>query len=338
MGKNLFHREGRDMSMELTLAFSEQSLRVLQESPAGQHFLHMWKERGHSCQLRDSSILKPETKMLNDNHTIKILLTDQPACIPEAKEQGMCVCGFGIASSFPNADVVFEDVEALSVRYLEMMACHVYGEPYTIGACDSFILRESRMEDFEPLFEMMEEAGIPMFEFESASPIGDVSGRPSEPLETDDKAANDEPDDEPHLEEAKESPPETMKLHRTVNLKKFNMRIAFETYIHSQYKFYGYGLWTLEDGDGEVAGWCGFSQRCEHPDLGYVIEASHRRKHMAFRACTMALDYAKEELGMIRVLLYTDKTNTPSINLAKKLGFKWLSEDAKGCITFSKLL
>lgn len=97
-----------------------------------------------------------------------------------------------------------------------------------------------------------------------------------------------------------------------------------QDYIKHVYGFYGYGLWTiLLKETGEIIGRAGLSVRpgCELPELGYVIDVKKQRQGYAYEACLAILHYAKEELAFDGVQALTDKNNTASENLLKKLGF-----------------
>ena len=87
---------------------------------------------------------------------------------------------------------------------------------------------------------------------------------------------------------------------------------------------YGYGLWrvALSDSD-EAIGICGILKRdsLPHPDLGYAILTRHCGHGYAREVASATLAYAREQLGIARVLAITALENPASIKLLEKLGF-----------------
>ena len=96
-------------------------------------------------------------------------------------------------------------------------------------------------------------------------------------------------------------------------------------YIREQYGFYDYGIWTVEDAvNGKVVGRAGFTPGCS-PDcleMGYLIREEYRHKGCGMEVCSAILRYAREKLGVSKILLLTDRENLSSIRLAQKLGFR----------------
>ena len=89
---------------------------------------------------------------------------------------------------------------------------------------------------------------------------------------------------------------------------------------------HGFGLWrvALTDSD-EAIGICGVLKRdsLPHPDLGYAMLARHCGHGYAHEAASATLAYAREQLGMGRVLAITALENPASIRLLGKLGFQF---------------
>lgn len=87
---------------------------------------------------------------------------------------------------------------------------------------------------------------------------------------------------------------------------------------------HGYGLWrvALTDSD-EPIGICGILKRdsLPHPDLGYAILTRHCCHGYAHEAAQATLTYAREQLGVGRILAITALENPVSIRLLGKLGF-----------------
>ena len=103
-------------------------------------------------------------------------------------------------------------------------------------------------------------------------------------------------------------------------------RDILKAYAEKVYGFYGYGMWGMYDrGSGELIGRIGFAP-CERgdegPEFGYLVRADYRNQGLGTEAGRAVLDFARDELGMTKVLLYTEKANTASEALAERLGFQ----------------
>lgn len=95
-------------------------------------------------------------------------------------------------------------------------------------------------------------------------------------------------------------------------------------YIEKVYGFYGYGMWTVLEKEGNaVIGRAGIIWRegYDLPELGFVIGVPWQGKGYAFEVCEAILDYAKEELSMERVQALVRPGNEKSLRLCEKLGF-----------------
>lgn len=97
-------------------------------------------------------------------------------------------------------------------------------------------------------------------------------------------------------------------------------------YIDNQYSFCEYGIWAvIEKSSGKIIGRAGLSTRpqLEDIELGYVIAREYRNKGYAKRACKIALKYAKDELGIEKVVAVTNPHNDASIKVLSGMGFAW---------------
>lgn len=98
-------------------------------------------------------------------------------------------------------------------------------------------------------------------------------------------------------------------------------------YIENMYGIYGYGLWAviLKD-SGRIIGIAGIEHRDIEDvtvrELGYMISGKYQKKGYGYEAANAVLEYARE-YGIDDMVVYINKKNTPSINLAHKLGFKY---------------
>lgn len=100
-------------------------------------------------------------------------------------------------------------------------------------------------------------------------------------------------------------------------------------YMEKVYTFYGYGIWTVTEREsGAVIGRAGFSWRegYEEPELGFIIGVPWQGKGYAGEVCRAVLYYgwAALEFGAVQVMV--EPGNLPSLNLCKKLGFRYKEE------------
>lgn len=110
----------------------------------------------------------------------------------------------------------------------------------------------------------------------------------------------------------------------------FYDRELLGAYICSQYRFFDYGLWALEEtGSGRLIGKAGITgtvqpagQRQSGLELGYHIFRPYRQQGYAHEACRAIVQYAVEELAPPYLYIKTDASNEASVHLAEKLGFK----------------
>ena len=110
-----------------------------------------------------------------------------------------------------------------------------------------------------------------------------------------------------------------------------------ENYRDLIYEIYGHGIWTvISKKTGEVIGRAGLDERAgfDVPELGFVIGRKWQRQGIALEVCKGILRWAEEnDIG--NVMSLTEKENTASVNLLKKLGF---SEDTYVNISGNALL
>jgi len=117
----------------------------------------------------------------------------------------------------------------------------------------------------------------------------------------------------------------------------------FLAYIHTVYSVFGFGLWTVclkgdstadifadaKDREAAVIGRCGLQPIADDNsplgriELGYLIDPAYRRKGYAYEACSAILDYAFRRLEIDEVSVEIEPSNTASVRLARKLGFRY---------------
>ena len=94
------------------------------------------------------------------------------------------------------------------------------------------------------------------------------------------------------------------------------------------YRDLGFGFWVVEQKDNNrPIGICGFIKResLPHPDLGFAFLESHWGKGYAFEAAEAALDYARSNLNLEKVLAITLPENKRSSRLLERLEFEFES-------------
>jgi RimJ/RimL family protein N-acetyltransferase len=104
----------------------------------------------------------------------------------------------------------------------------------------------------------------------------------------------------------------------------------------ASYERFGFGLClvTLKSGDLPI-GICGLLKRdtLDDVDLGFAFMPQFRARGFAFEAATATLAYARNGLGLTRIVAITSPENSSSMRLLKKLGLRYektvqLSPDA----------
>jgi len=104
----------------------------------------------------------------------------------------------------------------------------------------------------------------------------------------------------------------------------------------ASYEKHGFGLWMVETKDAEThIGICGLLKRevLEDVDIGYALLPEFWSRGYALESASRVLSFAREKLGLNRVVAVVNPENQSSIRLLEKLGFQFekmirLSEDA----------
>lgn len=98
-----------------------------------------------------------------------------------------------------------------------------------------------------------------------------------------------------------------------------------EQRLFPAYWRHGHGFWAVERReDGALLGLCGLFQRdfLPHPDLGYGFPPRFWGQGYAREAARACLQYAREALGLRRVLATTALHNETSMRLLRDCGFE----------------
>ncbi len=89
------------------------------------------------------------------------------------------------------------------------------------------------------------------------------------------------------------------------------------------WKLKGFGYWAVDEKENsEFVGCVGLWQSAGWPELelGYWLMPEHQGKGYALEAAQRCKEYAQNDLKAQSLVSYIDPHNTPSINLAKKMG------------------
>lgn len=103
------------------------------------------------------------------------------------------------------------------------------------------------------------------------------------------------------------------------------------SYIENMYRYFGYGIWLIvQKESGRVIGRAGFEEVEVNghvkTELGYLIAADLQRQGYAREVCSALLEYGKQYHRFEEIICRIAPSNTPSIALAKALGFEYEQE------------
>ena len=111
----------------------------------------------------------------------------------------------------------------------------------------------------------------------------------------------------------------------------------------ASYARHGFGFWLVElKESGTPAGICGLVRRdaLPDPDIGYAFLPRFRSRGYASEAAAAVMSYARDALGLGRVLAIVNPDNSGSIRVLEKIGLKFdrlirVSEDAPEIMLFA---
>jgi|KBSSwiStaDraftv2_1062776.scaffolds.fasta_scaffold287773_1 RimJ/RimL family protein N-acetyltransferase len=92
------------------------------------------------------------------------------------------------------------------------------------------------------------------------------------------------------------------------------------------YRRHGFGLFAMQrKADAALVGMCGLIKRetLDDIDLGFALLARHAGQGLAHEAAQATLTYARDTLGLARVVAITDADNARSEHLLEKLGMRY---------------
>lgn len=94
----------------------------------------------------------------------------------------------------------------------------------------------------------------------------------------------------------------------------------------AMYRRLGFGLYAVErKSDGVVLGICGLIKRetLDDADIGFAFLERHGGEGYAFEAADAVMAYARNVLGLKRIVAITSVDNDKSIRLLEKIGLKF---------------
>lgn len=96
--------------------------------------------------------------------------------------------------------------------------------------------------------------------------------------------------------------------------------------LMAHYRERGFGFWlAVSKHDGAAAGMCGLVKRdgLDDVDVGYAFLPAYRGQGLAFEAAEASLAYARDRLGLKRVVAITGQDNVVSARLLERLGLRF---------------
>ena len=100
-------------------------------------------------------------------------------------------------------------------------------------------------------------------------------------------------------------------------------RVYIEDRLIRSYGTHGYGLYhTARKSDGAAIGMCGLVRRdaLEAADIGYALLPEYRGAGFAREAAAAVLTFARDTLGLPRVLAIVQPENVDSVSLLQSIG------------------
>lgn len=96
----------------------------------------------------------------------------------------------------------------------------------------------------------------------------------------------------------------------------------------ASYARFGFGLFQVElKAPATPIGICGILKRDElpEPDIGFAFRPAYWSQGYALESATAVKDYARDGLGLARLLAIVSPSNASSIRLLERLGFSFTS-------------
>ncbi|WP_295801465.1 GNAT family N-acetyltransferase [uncultured Microbulbifer sp.] len=98
----------------------------------------------------------------------------------------------------------------------------------------------------------------------------------------------------------------------------------------ASYRRHNFGMYKVALKDGTAVGLCGLVKRdfLDDVDIGYAFLPQYRGRGYALEAAQAVMDFARNGLGLKRIVAIVSPANPRSIALLEKLGMR-----SEGCVT-----
>ncbi|KUJ82457.1 N-acetyltransferase [Microbulbifer flavimaris] len=92
----------------------------------------------------------------------------------------------------------------------------------------------------------------------------------------------------------------------------------------ADYKRQNFGMYKVELRDGTPIGLCGLVKRdgLDDVDIGFALLPDYRGQGYALEAATAVMAFARDKVGLERVVAIAQPANLPSVQLLEKLGMQ----------------
>ncbi len=250
---------------------------------------------------------RPQPDTLSPADTV--LVTDDRNIASQFRQKDGCVIGLVPAEdiheiSFPEADALITETEALTEPFVRRTFCHHHKLPFTVAETARLQVRETIPADYDELSQMLRSSDDNLY---------------SEGYDRD-------------IIESKEG------FEKYINTVYRILGFGIWSVVRrDDDRIIGWcGLFLSECPKQESGSRqkTGSDSREEYGiELGYLIGSPYRGHGYAKEACEAILAYTFGEIGVNRVMLRTARENTDAIRLAQHLGFTQLSGGEK-CFCF----
>ncbi|WP_159698413.1 GNAT family N-acetyltransferase [Arthrobacter sp. 18067] len=106
---------------------------------------------------------------------------------------------------------------------------------------------------------------------------------------------------------------------------------AWIEWNRDNYARHGYGLWIVETHDGEFVGDCGLTWQNVNGrselEVGYHVRLDLQGRGYASEAALACLEYARDVVGVGRIVAIIHPANAASLRVAERLGMRHLEDD-----------
>ena len=117
---------------------------------------------------------------------------------------------------------------------------------------------------------------------------------------------------------------------------------AWIQWNQKNYAEHGFGLWIVETYDGEFVGDCGLTWQQVNGrrelEVGYHVRAVLQGRGYATEAAAACRDFARDSLGVTKLVAIIHPDNAASARVAEKIGMRFVEDDRAGASVVRKVL